>query len=459
MEAPKAYEVKKTEKTIELSLKSDDNIPYDVSIYYILDKLYLKATSKDMFNKKKYSSEYTIDQIKENKFFNLHETIEEIYEELDSIIKNTKSKDEIIILEETNKIILRIPLPSIKIKECLFQINEEALNMEQNFAEVFIKLSQIQKTDLERYNSLKEGNKEINQLNNSIKELVIELKEKNDELKRQNGELKVQNKELKEQNDNIVNNISELKSQNDELKNQNNNLKEQIIEIKNLCNFIKEQINIMSSKSDEIKTEIINELKNDNKINCEQLTEKIKYIYDYAQKKKNEDRICKQKMDEQKEKEYELIKSWINSTLDSRQKIELQLIYKKSRDGDSISNFHRRCDGRGKTVTIIETKDGLKFGGFKNDSWDCNGWKKNNKDFVFSLNTLTKYNHNNNGDSTYGHYDYVCFGNSSTGGDICFHKSMNIGYNGSCSFGTGQMLNMKKGYFEALEVEVYKAIF
>jgi len=36
---------------------------------------------------------------------------------------------------------------------------------------------------------------------------------------------------------------------------------------------------------------------------------------------------------------------------------------------------------------------------------------------------------------------------------------MNIGYNGNCSFGTNQMLNMKKGYFEALEVEVYKAVF
>ena len=103
MEAPKAYEETKPQKSIELTLKSEQNIPYDVSIYYILDKLYLKATSKDMFNKKKYSNEYTMEHIKENKFFNLHETIEEIYEELNSIIK--KDKDDIIILEETNRII------------------------------------------------------------------------------------------------------------------------------------------------------------------------------------------------------------------------------------------------------------------------------------------------------------------------------------------------------------------
>lgn len=442
-----------------MTLKSDNDIPYDISIYFISEKLYLKAVSKDIFNKKKYSSEYAIDQIKENKFFYLHENIKEIYEELDSIIKNSKNKDEITLLEETNKIILRIPLPSIKIKECLFQICEEVLNMEQSFSEVFYKLSEMQKTDLERYNSLKEESKEINQLNNSIKKIVNELKGQNDELKKQNVELKEQNEKLKEQNDDIEKEISELKTQNDGLKSQNSELKEQIIEIKDLCNSIKEQINNMNKENNEIKKEIINELKSDNKVNCEKLTEKINNILDYVQLKKEEDRICERRKIIQKEKEFELIKYWINSTLDSKQKIELKLIYKKSRDGDYISDFHWKCDNKGKTVIIIETKDGLKFGGFKNDSWDCNGWKRNNKDFVFSLNNLTKYNHNNNGDSTYGTKDNVCFGNSSAGGDICFKYSMNIGYNGNCSFGTNQMLNMKKGYFEALEVEVYKAVF
>ena len=37
---------------------------------------------------------------------------------------------------------------------------------------------------------------------------------------------------------------------------------------------------------------------------------------------------------------------------------------------------------------------------------------------------------------------------------------MNIGYNGHTNpYQTNQELNMKKGYFEAKEIEVYKAIY
>ena len=32
---------------------------------------------------------------------------------------------------------------------------------------------------------------------------------------------------------------------------------------------------------------------------------------------------------------------------------------------------------------IIETKEGLRFGGFKNDSWDTKGWKKMQKILFF----------------------------------------------------------------------------
>ena len=108
---------------------------------------------------------------------------------------------------------------------------------------------------------------------------------------------------------------------------------------------------------------------------------------------------------------------------------------------------------------VIETKEGLRFGGFKNDSWDTKGWKKNTKDFVFSLTSQIQYKHSGEGDSTYGHQDYVCFGNSSSNGDICFFKSMSVGYNGHCSFKTDRILNLQKGYFEAVEVEVYRAIY
>ena len=157
--------------------------------------------------------------------------------------------------------------------------------------------------------------------------------------------------------------------------------------------------------------------------------DKINFIYNYIDEKKEEERNQLDKINNQKSNELRLIKSWINSTLDTKASIKFELIYKKSRDGDTINDFHWCCDGKGKTVTIIETKEGLKFGGFKNDSWDRKGSKCNNKDFVFSLTRKRKYSYHC-GSSTISNDDNISFGNSSTCGDICFNKTMNIGYNG-----------------------------
>ena len=85
MEAPKPFDKKnvinKPENEIKFEMKSDNKIFYDISIYYLSEKLYIKGISKDKFNKKQYSNEYTLEQIKLNKFFYLHENISEIYDE------------------------------------------------------------------------------------------------------------------------------------------------------------------------------------------------------------------------------------------------------------------------------------------------------------------------------------------------------------------------------------------
>jgi len=45
------------------------------------------------------------------------------------------------------------------------------------------------------------------------------------------------------------------------------------------------------------------------------------------------------------------------------------LLYQASKDDDSSSNFHSRCDSKGETVVIIETTAGNMFGGFIDASW------------------------------------------------------------------------------------------
>ena len=116
--------------------------------------------------------------IKSNKFFFLYESIKEVYNELDALIKNYKDKNEIKLLEETNLLIIIFPLNTVKIKECKFEINELTLSNEQRFETVFTKLKEIQDKFFEENNLLK---KDVNEL----KEQCKGLKEENKELKEQ----------------------------------------------------------------------------------------------------------------------------------------------------------------------------------------------------------------------------------------------------------------------------------
>ena len=127
MEAPPIIEnIEKPNISIKLSLSSNKNNKFDIKIYYINEYLYFEALTKEILPQKNYKRKYKLNEIKENKFFNIYENIQEVYEELDNLLNsqqlNENKKNE--ILEEANYIILRIPLNTKKVKECLFRIDE-----------------------------------------------------------------------------------------------------------------------------------------------------------------------------------------------------------------------------------------------------------------------------------------------------------------------------------------------
>ncbi len=53
--------------------------------------------------------------------------------------------------------------------------------------------------------------------------------------------------------------------------------------------------------------------------------------------------------------------------------VELKLLYRGSRDGFASSDFHRLCDGKGPTLTLIQTPQGAVFGGYASVSWTSAG--------------------------------------------------------------------------------------
>ena len=161
----------------------------------------------------------------------------------------------------------------------------------------------------------------------------------------------------------------------------------------------------------------------------------------------------------QKQKDMNRIKEWISPGKD----IKFKLLFKKSRDGNTTKDFHDLCDNKGKTLIIIETTEGRKFGGVAYDNWNTNdSWRTNPKDFVFSLDLNKKYNYSGSGYTTVGDITYgFAFGDYRTSAvDICFNnKSLNDGIsNSSPSFKTNKELNKGNEKFRTKEIEVYKII-
>ena len=161
----------------------------------------------------------------------------------------------------------------------------------------------------------------------------------------------------------------------------------------------------------------------------------------------------------QKQKDLNRIKEWISPGKD----IKFKLLFKKSTDGNTTKDFHDLCDNKGKTLIIIETTEGRKFGGVTYDNWNTNNsWRTNPKDFVFSLDSNKKYNYSGSRETTVGDITYgFVFGNSRTDYvDICFkNQSLNEGIsNSSDSFKTNKELNNGNENFRTKEIEVYKII-
>lgn len=67
-------------------------------------------------------------------------------------------------------------------------------------------------------------------------------------------------------------------------------------------------------------------------------------------------------------------------------KVRFYMLYKASEVGDRAKTFHEKCDNYDMTLVIIETKEGLRFGGFTTELWNGNCvHKRDQKAFVFSL--------------------------------------------------------------------------
>ena len=148
------------------------------------------------------------------------------------------------------------------------------------------------------------------------------------------------------------------------------------------------------------------------------------------------------------EEEKKMINNWILKKLNQENKtVEMNLLYKLTRDGDSSSTFHSYCNGQGYTLTLIRNTLGYRSGGFTTQSWNSYGnYIGDNNAFLFSLDYKECYF---TFDGINAIYDNSGNGPSQNNSSYC-----NFPY----SYGGGKYRVFTGGYynFKVHEIEVYQ---
>ena len=91
-----------------------------------------------------------------------------------------------------------------------------------------------------------------------------------------------------------------------------------------------------------------------------------------------------------KNNEKKMINDWIDPY--SEKNITSELLFNSKVDGDNANTFHNKCNGKGATITFIQTTAGKRIGGFTNVSWSNNSsYQADPESFLFSLDAGQKF--------------------------------------------------------------------
>jgi hypothetical protein len=166
-------------KTFKLNSNITKN-EYRITFENQTEKLYLFAIQSETIPEKKYETEITLDEIKNNKFFSMCEDFNSFMNQINWFIDQKKCE----VNENDQNLTLKIYLPINTIKEIIFTMKLKIKNTEENIQELFKQIQTLKNEDqrnkrlikllLEKINILE---KKINN-NNNKKEKIEGLNSK-----------------------------------------------------------------------------------------------------------------------------------------------------------------------------------------------------------------------------------------------------------------------------------------
>ena len=117
----------------EFEFISDKNNSYTIMLSIKTNSyIELIASEKSNIFKKSFSNQYTLEQLKDIKYFILFDNLEEIFDEILDRIKN----NEISLKENNNNLIISISLPISKIKEIKFELFEHKKDEKETISDL-----------------------------------------------------------------------------------------------------------------------------------------------------------------------------------------------------------------------------------------------------------------------------------------------------------------------------------
>ena len=206
-DCPKPIEIKDVRnKEKKFEIKSNKDKLFNICFLNQGNSLLINAFYNNEFSKFLYEKNFTLSDIQKVKLFTLYSTIDECLDEIFEGIDSGKCN----LIEETNFIILNIPLMNKKYNEIKFKIDEKEKNDKEKYEELY-KFS----INLKKENSFYKN--EINELKEKIKKmesLFENLNVKVQKLEKENKNLEILKETTINQNwieSNIITNLIQKK--------------------------------------------------------------------------------------------------------------------------------------------------------------------------------------------------------------------------------------------------------
>ena len=364
-------------KTYEI--QSDEQVTFLLSFEIVKEKMKISVVEKDSFPQNKYENYYSLeDFIKINKWFNIFYNIESLLTEFEQLTKN-----ENFAIEQKNKNVLSLfivfPIDLLDKIEILLPVNE--INNLDLFSQLISKITEIESKES---NEIAFFDEKIDNLGHLLQSIEEANKAREEEMlqNQQNEENKEEEHQNENQNENKSEKSNNLEEMKDALKLQIEKKIKNDTETKNL-----NELNNNALIKDNNK-EVEEESHEENK---EQEQEELLLPLDPNNIPFTESSIIST-TDSQKNKELRLLSIWLVQTLHSN--FTTKLIFSSEKEDDKASSFHKKCDNIAPTLTLIETKEGFRYGGFTTQSWESTEtsiFKKDKSAFIFSLDTEKKY--------------------------------------------------------------------